>query len=68
MHLTHEALNDLRSRVLAGEDVSVEEYTTLISSLRQKRTGDVVAAAVKKSAATKPTKPQVELPDLLKDL
>lgn len=71
MSLTHEALNDLRSRVLAGQDVSVEEYAALIASLRERRSGDVTASAVKKAAATKAPKadkPTVILPDLLKDL
>jgi hypothetical protein len=73
MSLTHEALNDLRSRVLAGQDVSVEEYALLIASLRERRSGDVAASAAKKAASststsTKAPKTPVELPDLLKDL
>jgi hypothetical protein len=67
----HEKMNDLRSRVLAGQDVSVEEYAALIASLRERRSGDVVASAAKKAAATKAPKadkPTVTLPDLLKDL
>lgn len=63
MPYTHEQLNDLRQRVLAGQDVSVEEYAALIQSLRSRRAGDVEKAATKK-----PAKPVVELPDLLKDL
>ena len=68
MALTHEALNDLRSRVLNGEDVSVEEYRELIAAQRQKRSGDVVAAATREAAAGKAPKPVVELPDALKEL
>lgn len=68
MTLTHEALNDLRNRVLSGQDVSVEEYAALINAQRQKRTGDVTAAAVKKAATGRAPKPVVELPDAFKDL
>lgn len=64
MPYTHEQLNDLRQRVLAGQDVSVEEYAALIQSLRSRRAGDVEKAATAKKSA----KPVVELPDLLKDL
>lgn len=63
-----EALNDLRRRVLAGEDVSVEEYAALIQSLRARRAGDVAAFAEKKSSKKKSSSPAVELPDILKDL
>lgn len=71
--LSQDQLNDLRRRVLAGEDVSKEEYAALIQSLRQRRSGDVAASAEKKATAAKKTstkeaKPAVELPDLLKDL
>ena len=68
MNLDHAALNDLRARVLAGQDVSVEEYRALIQAKRSQRTGDVTAAATKKAAAGTAPKPQVELPDSLKDL
>jgi len=69
MTLTHEALNDLRSRVLAGADVSVEEYAALIATLRAKRTGDVQEAATRKASAKSGAKaPPVELPDSLKDI
>lgn len=63
-----EALNDLRRRVLAGEDVPVEEYAALIQSLRARRAGDVAASAEKKSSKKKSSSPAVELPDILKDL
>lgn len=65
---THEQLNDLRQRVLAGQDVSVEEYAALIQSLRARRSGDVEKSAEKKAAAGRAPKPVVELPDALKDL
>lgn len=72
MPLTHEALNDLRARVLAGEDVTVEEYAELINTQRIIRSGAVVAAAARKAANPKKssssTKAPVELPDALKDL
>ena len=71
MSLTHEALNDLRSRVLNGEDVSVEEYAALIAAQRAIRAGAVTSAAEKKAATTKApkaTKAPVDLPDILKDI
>lgn len=73
MPLTHEALNDLRARVLAGEDVSVEEYAELINTQRIIRAGAVTDAAAKKAAtpakkSTASSKAPVDLPDLLKDL
>lgn len=71
MTYTTEQLNDLRQRVLAGQDVSVEEYSALIQSLRQRRMGDVEKAAEKKATtkrAPAAAKTPVELPDLLKDL
>lgn len=46
-----ERLNDLRQKVLAGEDVSIEEYTEIIQSLRAKRNGDLVQSAEKKAKA-----------------
>jgi hypothetical protein len=43
-------LNDLRSRVLAGEKISTEEYRLVIESLRSKRTGDLEKASEKPTA------------------
>ena len=61
-----ERLNDLRQRVLAGEDVSLEEYREIIHSLRAKRTGDLVDSAAKKAAKAKDSaKPTVDLDTLL---
>ncbi len=61
-----ERLNDLRQRVLAGEDVSLEEYREIIQSLRAKRTGDLVDSAAKKAAKAKDSaKPPVDLDTLL---
>lgn len=67
---TPEQLNDLRARVLAGQDVSVDEYRTLIMSLRQQRSGDIERAQVKSPTAKRALTPKVavELPDILKDL
>ena len=59
-----ERLNDLRQRVLAGEDVTIEEYTEIIQSLRAKRNGDLVASAEKK-AATKAKAAPIDLDALL---
>jgi hypothetical protein len=38
-------LNDLRSRVAAGEDVPPEEYAEIIASIRQTRLSAASAAA-----------------------
>jgi hypothetical protein len=69
---TPEQLNDLRQRVLAGQDVSIEEYALLIQSLRARRSGEVTASAERKAAASKspakPAKAPVALPDILADL
>lgn len=61
-----ERLNDLRQRVLAGEDVSMDEYREIIQSLRAKRSGDITDAAVKKATKAKAeAKPAVDLDTLL---
>lgn len=61
-----ERLNDLRQRVLAGEDVSLDEYREIIQSLRAKRSGDITDAAVKKATKAKTeAKPAVDLDTLL---
>lgn len=60
-----ERLNDLRQRVLAGEDVSTDEYREIIQSLRSKRMGDLQESAEKKAKAKTETKPPVNLDDLL---
>lgn len=67
---TPEQLNDLRARVLAGQDVSVDEYRTLIISLRAQRSGDIEKAATKSPTAKRALTPKapVELPDFLSDL
>ena len=54
---TAEDLNDLRKRVLAGEEFSAEEYTEIIREYRAARLAGVSAAAprtkAKAEAATK---------------
>lgn len=64
---TAEDLNDLRKRVLAGEEFSAEEYTEIIREYRAARLAGVSAAAprtkAKAEAATKAT--PVELGALL---
>lgn len=63
-----ERLNDLRQRVLAGEDVSLDEYREIIQSLRAKRTGDITDAAAKKATKASTAKgkaPPVDLDSLL---
>lgn len=62
-----ERLNDLRQRVLAGEDISIAEYTEIIQSLRAKRHGDVTASAEKKASAKTKAAP-VDLDTLLSGL
>ena len=44
---TAEELNDLRKRVLAGEDFPAEEYRKIIAAYRANRLGAVAAAAPK---------------------
>lgn len=69
--LTTDQLNDLRQRVLAGQEVSVDEYHTLILSLRAQRSGDLERAnASKKAGAPKSLTPKakVALPDIFNDL
>lgn len=67
---TPEQLNDLRQRVLAGQDVAVDEYRTLIMSLRQQRSGDIEKAATRTPTAKRALTPKtpVELPDIFDDL
>jgi len=61
-----ERLNDLRQKVLAGEEVSLDEYKEIIQSLRSKRTGDLVDSAAKKATKAKAEKtPPVDLDTLL---
>lgn len=64
---TNEAdrLNDLRQRVLAGEDVSADEYKEIIQSLRNKRLGDLQVSAEKKAKTKAEAKPPVNLDELL---
>jgi hypothetical protein len=59
-----ERLNDLRQKVLAGEDVTIEEYTEIIQSLRAKRSGDLVISAEKKAVAKAKAQP-IDLDALL---
>jgi hypothetical protein len=68
---TSEQLNDLRARVLAGQEVSVDEYRILITSLRAQRSGDLERGnAAKRAGAPKSLTPKakVELPSLFDDL
>ena len=54
---TVEQLNDLRQRVLAGEDFSAEEYGNIIRAYRANRLAAVSASAPKtKAAAASKTK------------
>jgi hypothetical protein len=43
-------LNDYRQRILAGEDISVDEYTEIIRNYRATRGAAVTAAAPKTKA------------------
>ena len=47
---TPEQINDLRKRVLAGEDVSPDEYREIIQAYRAQRLGAVTASAPKTTA------------------
>jgi len=58
---TVEELNDLRQRVLAGEEFSSEEYSKIIQAYRANRLAAVGASAVKtrtKAAASAKAAPQ----------
>lgn len=48
--VTPEQLNDLRQRVLAGEEFPAEEYRKIIAAYRANRLGAVSAAAPKAKA------------------
>ena len=59
--ITVEQLNDLRVRVLAGEEFPAEEYRRIIQSYRANRLAGVTSAAPKtkaKAAATAKAAPQ----------
>lgn len=47
---TADELNDLRKRVLAGEEFPAEEYRKIIAAYRANRLGAVTAAAPKAKA------------------
>lgn len=47
---TAEQLNDLRARVLAGEEFNAAEYSRIIAAYRAHRMGAVAAAAPKAKA------------------
>lgn len=58
---TAEELNDLRKRVLSGEEFPAEEYRKIIQAYRANRMGAVAAAAPKakaKAASAKAATPQ----------
>lgn len=58
---TAEELNDLRKRVLSGEEFPAEEYRKIIQAYRANRLGTVTAAAPKakaKAAASAKATPQ----------
>lgn len=48
--LDADKLNDLRQRVLAGEELSTEQYTQVIQAYRAQRLGAVSAGAEKTKA------------------
>ena len=64
---TAEQLNDLRARVLAGEEFKAEEYSRIIAAYRAHRMGAVAAAApkAKAKAASKAASAPVDLNTLL---
>lgn len=67
---TAEELNDLRKRVLAGEDFPAEEYRKIIQAYRANRLGAVAASAPKtkaRAAATTKAAPQ-DLATLMQNL
>lgn len=67
---TAEELNDLRQRVLAGEEFPAEEYRLIIQAYRANRLGAVSASAPKakaKAAASAKAAPQ-DLATLMSNL
>ena len=64
---TAEEINDLRKRVLAGEEFSAEEYTEIIKEYRAARLAGVSASAprTKAKAASAAAAAPVELGALL---
>lgn len=67
---TAEELNDLRQRVLAGEEFPAEEYRKIIQAYRANRLGAVAAAAPKtkaKAASSAKAAPQ-DLATLMQNL
>lgn len=67
---TVEELNDLRKRVLAGEEFPAEEYRKIIAAYRANRLGEIAAAAPKVKARTEAGKKAapVDLSTLLGDI
>jgi hypothetical protein len=67
--MTPQALNDLRSRVLAGETVPAEELAQALSALRGNRTSASASstASRKKNAKQTPEEALAELDSLLGD-
>ena len=64
-------INDLRRRALAGEKITLSEYSAFIKAFRQRRAETIKKKAekpLKPSKPEKPSKPKVELPDFFKDL
>ena len=57
--LTFAQLTDLRSRVLAGEEVSSEEYRTVLETIRRARSA-APAARGRKAATAQGTAPVVD--------
>jgi hypothetical protein len=56
-----EYMQDLRSRVLAGEHVSSEEYSRVLESLRRSRTAaPAVKPRTSRAKSTKPALPATE--------
>ena len=64
---TAEEINDLRKRILNGEDVSADEYREIIRSYRAQRLGAVTASApaTKARAASKAANAPVDLSSLM---
>lgn len=59
---TPEELNDLRARVLAGEEFPADEYRRIIQSYRAHRSGAIAAAAPKAKAKAASTKAAAAVP------
>ena len=66
-NMTVERANDLRARILAGQEPSDAEMQEIISALIADRTAVTEAANTPKASKAKKDQPKVDLNDLLSE-